>query len=763
MLKDPGSLVNLLTKILQTTSSAGISAQIHLMSSSNGPSISDANNSVQIGHVSKRRKLRKGTFSCWECKRRKTRCEFRPTTNSVCLYCSHRGLPCISQELPEFSGNGLDEVERRIVHVEGLVSQLAQQRPPRHARNHMSQQLTGTAGLIREEVSTERPAKDRLENTPTLLGVGNGLPLCSLPSPPQDAVSIRGSLSAYLHSILSQSLGVSLVLSQRKFFSLSFQVPNESSNKNGSRAAHTQELGQVSQLPPLTSHPILFAQRLIQLAICLHELEDADSTQIRGSTCGTARQYVEIAVNYVTSKDSLVNSIDGLKALMLESRYYITIGELRPAWLILRRALGIAQLIRLSQVAKSKPGPVEFLWFRLIYSERFLSLMLGLPVTVDDNSWVMNQSLTANLPFERLECVHVLIAGRIISRNLRIQSSWDDTKDGLSDEYKETQAIDHELKKATRIMPVSWWVPPTLNTGAADTEVMEVTSKLLAQMHQYYLVILTHQPYLLQCLLTMSTTEEPRFLHQNIDYTYSKLAILSASREVLSRFMLARDSHREQAFRGLDDKAFMASVALLLIHLHGHSSGQANVFEHQRSQDLGIIRGVIHFMQSLPPAAESRIRRHSIRLLNRLVDIESATANGVSYIAQHGQDASLQDPAIVNDHFELSIPYFGTIRLVRKSRLDASLPNRNIDSVPMVAIFPRASSAHSTGSGTDVGADDLFTAPSIDSNIFLSDFQSWYPSLPCMTDTVDNATSSDFENIAETATYTGLGMQSDTI
>lgn len=50
----------------------------------------------------KRRKVRKGTHSCWECKRRKMKCRFNPRIASTsCDGCRQRGSPCISQEFPE--------------------------------------------------------------------------------------------------------------------------------------------------------------------------------------------------------------------------------------------------------------------------------------------------------------------------------------------------------------------------------------------------------------------------------------------------------------------------------------------------------------------------------------------------------------------------------------------------------------------------------------------------------------------------------------
>jgi hypothetical protein len=75
----------------------------------------------------KRRKLRKGTRSCWECKRRKVKCEFSLPTDEVCINCRRRGSQCISQEFPEETSYPEDNhghLEDRLLKVEALLSQL---------------------------------------------------------------------------------------------------------------------------------------------------------------------------------------------------------------------------------------------------------------------------------------------------------------------------------------------------------------------------------------------------------------------------------------------------------------------------------------------------------------------------------------------------------------------------------------------------------------------------------------------------------------
>jgi len=77
---------------------------------------------------SKRRKVRKGTHSCWECKRRKIRCTFLKASDTVCIGCTRRGTDCLGQEFPEESVTAASSAANdRIVRVEALIQQLVKQ------------------------------------------------------------------------------------------------------------------------------------------------------------------------------------------------------------------------------------------------------------------------------------------------------------------------------------------------------------------------------------------------------------------------------------------------------------------------------------------------------------------------------------------------------------------------------------------------------------------------------------------------------------
>lgn len=60
-------------------------------------------------HEGKRRKVRKGTHSCWECKRRKMKCIFSLITSAACNGCRRRGSKCVRQEFPDEAALPMDK------------------------------------------------------------------------------------------------------------------------------------------------------------------------------------------------------------------------------------------------------------------------------------------------------------------------------------------------------------------------------------------------------------------------------------------------------------------------------------------------------------------------------------------------------------------------------------------------------------------------------------------------------------------------------
>jgi hypothetical protein len=82
---------------------------------------------IDGGSQSKRRKVRKGTRSCWECRRRKMKCIFGSTTDTTCISCKRRGAECVDQQFPEQISTSLDrnlQMGDRVMRLEAVIEQL---------------------------------------------------------------------------------------------------------------------------------------------------------------------------------------------------------------------------------------------------------------------------------------------------------------------------------------------------------------------------------------------------------------------------------------------------------------------------------------------------------------------------------------------------------------------------------------------------------------------------------------------------------------
>ena len=598
----------------------------------------------------KSQKPRKGTTSCWQCKRRKKRCVFGPDSPSACYTCQRLGLSCTSQEFEEPETEKFDYLNNRIGEIEALVDRLVQQ------RHHSSQTKCRTS----LDISRKGVQKRHGSGIPTLRSVGH------------ERLSRGPSLTGFLYSVLPDPDTAVVILSSRKLFSSPLQMAQRLNDEVSTRAASNRE-----PYVPVNSHPVIFAQKLLQLAICLKQFDASSSGQLvlhmTESPNEAAKRFVDVAFHLVISQENLVASLDGLETLMLQGCYYATIGDFQTSWAIQRRAANIALAIDLPRLAETS-SRAERLWFQIAFSDRFLSLIIGVPFVVVNDSFASTEKLASVSPAHRLERIHGLMAGRIITRNVRIQGGWDSQDESFHHEvYQETRNIDRYLKESTRLLPPTWWLMPSLD-AVSDAEAMERTVRLLAQMHQYYLLVLLHQPYLIR-------SQEPAF--GNIDTSHCKATAASASREVLSRYLMIRNYRRSPSYRGLDEKAFVCSAMLLFAHLIGHGSEDANFLEHQRSHDLGIFERVIGLWKEISVAlGDSQCVYHS-RKLRRLMNIEENAVNGSSYYTWNDREPiPCIDDKQESDLGEIRIwmPYFGDLVISPQPLMNEEPAIQNITS-----------------------------------------------------------------------------------
>ncbi|EPE08351.1 c6 zinc finger domain containing protein [Ophiostoma piceae UAMH 11346] len=269
-----------------------------------------------------------------------------------------------------------------------------------------------------------------------------------------------------------------------------------------------------------TGHPILLARELIQLAVCL-QLMVAENTLSDMGLAGVtplemADRYYEIAYNLVTSQDSMIKSQEGLESVFLEAYYQANKGNVRGSWMAMRRGLYIAQQMGLPPPSWTGYSvSLHSVWTSILFGERFLSLMLGVPpYTVDDqhrsslvpyvaaaSTIKSSQSDSAGSDLKRLQA---LIIPRISARNERLNQfahpahcGTEQHRLATQQDYQETRDIDYSFQQVAKTLPAKWWVIPNITGGRLKgTQEVEETTRLMTQAKHYNLLVLLHLPYL---------------------------------------------------------------------------------------------------------------------------------------------------------------------------------------------------------------------------------------------------------------------------
>ncbi|KFA56654.1 hypothetical protein S40293_06253 [Stachybotrys chartarum IBT 40293] len=602
--------------------------------SSPANSDSHSHKSPAFGYESeaKRRKTRKGTRSCWECKRRKVRCEFSHSEDAICICCRRRGTECISQEVPEDvvlqsdinRGRHVYLGDRRVL-IEDIISDvvnssrtrgpLAPDSPTRHTtRNpcpHDSQPAIG-----RGSVQRDAPAPRS--------------------GPEQDLNGGLGSLerlSQHLFAATPRRHQLERVCDDAH--DLPFYLIQYISEPHSDMSVVTIDRikERLLSTPTRDAHPVLLARHMLTLAIFLQYLH-LDCSLDLGVGFKTSQaimqELADAAMSFVAIHGNLLASVEGIECMVLEGTFHANMGNLRDAWLTFRRAIGAAQLMGLHRYVghellnflnpRQSAVDTHSLWFRIVYMERFLCLMLGLPSASSDNRFASESALAANTPVSRLERLHAVIASRILDRNADQPSDSD---------YCVTQEIDAELRRASECLPGRWWLAPNLS-GTDGLALFHETQRLMDQVYHYNLLNQLHLPYLLR---TGCKAEVER--RHACSHDYSKLSCVNASREVLNRFIMLRSfNHAVFCCRAIDFFALLAAMTILLAHLDNHGPGLPcrsaadRLLAHQRDVDRATMEQVLDNMERVGRLGNDALSEKSASLLRRLFDIEAEAAQG---------------------------------------------------------------------------------------------------------------------------------------
>ena len=426
------------------------------------------------------------------------------------------------------------------------------------------------------------------------------------------------------------------------------------------------------QLPPPSSHPVLIARKLLVLGTFLQGVLPSAIQDLADQGAyyrEIMSQVVDTAIRLVTTNEDLISSVEGIECIMIEAMYQNYAGNLHRAWMAVRRATTVAEMMALHRGLNSPSLRIlepetraafnpDQVCFRLVQMDRYLSLMLGLPRTLLKARFATPKALEGCQPIDRMQRIHCAMSDRILQRN--------------ESEFSETYDIDTLLQKAAAEMPPQWWLIPNLSaSNSGGTEVAHETMRLMDQLTHYHLLIRLHLPYMLRS-------------SSDLMCDHSKITAVTASREILARFIAFRTSNPAHFYcRGTDFLAFIATTALCLAHIDSHCRRQGpgtvlDFLSHSRPSDCGMMERTLEIIESMARAGTDAIASKIARLLRPLLVIEANAANGTSYStnSSKGDDEELEcHGKLSNDGkgLHVHIPYIGTINFERRA-LARSVP-----------------------------------------------------------------------------------------
>lgn len=367
------------------------------------------------------------------------------------------------------------------------------------------------------------------------------------------------------------------------------------------------------------------------------------------------RRLMTAATTWVTAKEEMHGTIESLICIILEGVFEINCGNLRRAWVVYRRALTLAQLMGLHRspmpplkgIDPELDAEPKFLWFRIVYMDRYLSLLLGLPQGTSDKSMGAMSVLQHEPPLGKFDRLLTVIACCIFERN---ESAF------ATSEITTTQSIDSELLRVSKSMPASFWRPANfhkLTPGSPDT--LLETVRLGSQVYYYSLLIQLHLPYIMR-------------IGDNIEHEYSKITCFNASREIITLFIAHRNFNpMSSCSRPVDFFALLAAMTLLLAHLDAHHHREASNFvAHQRLSDRAMLDQALERMDAISNFSKDVITEKSALLIRRLLDIEADSEQGSSYTARSVRGDDNVQEGKEGEELRLHIPYLGVIKIARQ-------------------------------------------------------------------------------------------------
>ncbi|RMZ88038.1 hypothetical protein DV736_g4733, partial [Chaetothyriales sp. CBS 134916] len=612
-----------------------------------------------------RKKMRKGTKSCLECRRRKIKCTFEPGRPQICNECHTRGSACIDQEHGDIQVYGQQTADQssqslreRVSALEGLVKQVLDKLPDGQAASSSSSpsvdgnRIDAQAAEVLKSLKTSKTATSLLLTDDDFLpgGVRGDAPTLTLfnnaviqrkesePTLSREQYNKNRTLIAVLTQMLPSAHDLSIILESshewwviwRKMFPEITDRRCESMKESVSHSLRSDKPAEIAKI-------------ILCIAISLHQMPDGfdwSRLHLTESRSQLMDKYISAVDKLIISDDEVAATIEGIECMVLASKYHINMGRPRRSWLLYHRAIAFCQLLGFHRLL-SQPdySNSEFrrsisIWTHLIMGDRVLALLLGIPYTVPDPfcrplfASAMMQQFSANDGEIYIFKLLPLIT-RMVDRN----------QSPVSVPYSATMRLDQELEELHASQDPSWWTTERLPYQAVEDHF----DRLQAQMFHYQAKVLLHMPFMLR-----SSANDKR-------YHYSHSSALDGARHMIRYYDSLRTSPiGPYICKLIDFQAFTAAM-LLLLNLCGYASANRTSQQHpqdleQDQHDSELIDLTIALLQDASKELGGAVAAQSVQALELLAQVRQGSDGKASKECQ-------------KQTCQVSIPYFGTISI----------------------------------------------------------------------------------------------------
>ncbi|CAG5175726.1 uncharacterized protein ALTATR162_LOCUS8185 [Alternaria atra] len=661
-----------------------------------------------------RKKMRKGTHSCFECRRRKIRCIFQPDNPDVCSECFARGSRCIDQEHanPEVIVDHRKNLRERVSRLEALIDTLLEDKTVKSESRSQSQSLADTSSPkaptiyhkdtfpptpLSSEASSnifrvpenQRAASDRGHHVPILSVFEDALndaeaqakarnadQQSSTPRPGQvaeDRYTVENKNdddiaagSTIAHSAKRERSKQALIAMLPPYDQLTKLLNSNSDwwqtwrRKCSGTSGPEQTLPQFAAQALTTGNIGAIATVVLSVGICSSENDD------------DVERYIEAVDRWFLSDDEYAASLEGLECLILKSKWYADVGQPRRAWIAYRKGLMYAQLMGLHR-KRTSSAPHESIWWAMYHGDRFLSLLLGLPYGISDAHCDLTMPDIGDGTY-----LHPLVgitklsqlAGRVIDRN-----------QGVAEQsFAWALQLDQELEDLWKKFDPAW-LDYTELLADAESNAAELRERIMGSIKLALLIL--------------------------------KTACLNGSREVLRLYQSLRTGHVQPLYecKAIDFIGFTAAVLILIGLLNSGMGSQSSISgptPKDIEEDVRLIEVSIDIFRRASSEKGGKVAAQSAQVLEQML----SKFKGTSLDHEEGPCSGKSD---------FVIPYFGTISIKRGGQLVKKGPELPSRSPSMMSSRSPGTSAQlytpTSEKPSQSSASDIFSQPTQSLNV----------------------------------------------